>query len=784
MKTLPNILIVDDTLENLIYLEAIIEQMEANLIKALSGYEALEKTLGIELALAIIDVRMPGMNGYELAVKLNEERSEFKVPIIFLTAINNDLMQASEGYLHGAVDYLFKPVQKNILLCKIKVFLDLHNQKRIIIRDAAILKKTAEELVRVNTALKSSEEKYRNYIESAPDGVFVADGKGMYIEVNAATCNITGYSKEELLKMSVADLLPEWSYEDGIAQFENVLKTGISKSDLLFLHKNGAKGWWNIQAVKLSESRVLGFIREITQRKEMEEALRAQKIQREIQNNELTLAKERAEFVAQKYNALYDFAPTGFFTLSHEKTILELNHSGALLLGKKRTKLIGSHFEIYITRNTLVVFNDFFENVFRNKIKQICEIILETEGNRPKYVHIEGMVEGNSKQCLLNIVDITAYKEIELTSRISEEKYKTILNSSPEGVFLINLKGIITEVSEIGIELLGVENRFELLGQHFFYFVPSEEKKSIKLITEKTLNEGLAQNIELIIEKKNHTIMLGEISSTLIQDPDGNPLSFMIIVRDISQRKKMETKQIHSDRMANLGQMAAGMAHEINQPLNIISLVLDKILYESAKTEVIDIEFFKNKSDKIFENILRIRNIIDHVRAFSRSNDEYLFTEFDINKSIENATSMILEQFKHLEISLDLQFGKDLPTIIGNTFQFEQVIINLLANAKDALLEKKSKQENYFEMIIGIKTYLINHLLIVEVTDNGIGIRNEDANKIMLPFYSTKEEGKGTGLGLSICYQIIKEMGGTIDISAEENCVTKVKVTLDTHRRK
>ena len=238
MKTLPNILIVDDTLENLIYLEAIIEQMEANLIKALSGYEALEKTLGIELALAIIDVRMPGMNGYELAVKLNEERSEFKVPIIFLTAINNDLMQASEGYLHGAVDYLFKPVQKNILLCKIKVFLDLHNQKRIIIRDAAILKKTAEELVRVKTALKSSEEKYRNYIESAPDGVFVADGKGMYIEVNAATCNITGYSKEELLKMSVADLLPEWSYEDGIAQFENVLKTGISKSDLLFLEKD------------------------------------------------------------------------------------------------------------------------------------------------------------------------------------------------------------------------------------------------------------------------------------------------------------------------------------------------------------------------------------------------------------------------------------------------------------------------------------------------------------------------------------------------------------------
>lgn len=784
MKTLPNILIVDDILENLIFLEAILESKEVNIISALSGDDALEKSNGTELALAILDVHMPGMNGYELAIKINQDRSEFKVPVMFLTAIHNDEMHTAKGYSSGAVDYLSKPVQRHIILSKVDVFLDLYNQKETIIRNASILKETSNELVRVNKALKKSEEKYRNYIESAPDGVFVSDEKGMYIEVNEAVCNITGYSREELLKMSVADILPEWSYKDEISQFEKVHGSTNNTPDLLFLHKNGTKGWWNIQAVKISETNVLGFIREITLRKEMEKTLKTQKIQREIQNVEINRAKQQAEFVAQKYNALYDFAPTGYFTLSYEKTILELNHSGALLLGKQRRKLIGNHFGLYITRSTLVVFNDFFENVFKNKVKQICEVLLETENNQPKYVHIEGMVESNSKQCLLNIVDITGYKQIELTSKISEEKYKTILNSSPDGVFLINPKGIIIEVSEIGVELLGADKRNELIGKHILNFVPSVEKKSIRLITEKTLNEGLSQNIELIIEKKNHTLLLGEISSTLIQDVDGKPLSFMIIIRDISQRKKMETKQIHADRMANLGQMAAGIAHEINQPLNIISLVLDKILFESVKTETIDIEFFKSKTDKIFENILRIRNIIDHVRAFSRSSDDYLFSDFDINKSIENATSMILEQFKHLEITLDLQLEQKLPSIVGNTFQFEQVIINMLSNAKDALLDKKSRHEDFFDMTIGIKTQHSNQKLIVEVTDNGIGIQNEDRNKIMLPFYTTKEEGKGTGLGLTICYQIIKEMGGIIDISSEEFGGTNVKIILDPQRKK
>jgi C4-dicarboxylate-specific signal transduction histidine kinase len=257
----------------------------------------------------------------------------------------------------------------------------------------------------------------------------------------------------------------------------------------------------------------------------------------------------------------------------------------------------------------------------------------------------------------------------------------------------------------------------------------------------------------------------------------------MVILRDISQRKKLETKQMHADRMANLGEMASGIAHEINQPLNIISLVMDKILFESAKTETIEYEFLKKKSDKIFENITRMRNIIDHIRAFSRSHEEYVLTAFDVNTSIENATSMIMEQFKHLGIVLNVTLGKQIPQILGNTYKLEQVILNLLVNAKDAVIEKKNKRDDYTEMIIGVESYMENTLLIVEITDNGIGISSDDIQHIILPFYTTKEEGKGTGLGLTICYQIIKEMGGTIEIQSDVVHGTIIKLLLEIQRK-
>jgi signal transduction histidine kinase len=146
MNLQPTILIVDDNHENLVYLKYVTFKLNVNIIQAHSGYKALEKTRGKALALAIIDVQMPGMNGYELALKLNEDRLDDKVPVIFLTASHINEMEEFKGYSSGAVDYIFKPVTNHILLSKITVFLNLFEQKLTILQNTEKLKETTEEL--------------------------------------------------------------------------------------------------------------------------------------------------------------------------------------------------------------------------------------------------------------------------------------------------------------------------------------------------------------------------------------------------------------------------------------------------------------------------------------------------------------------------------------------------------------------------------------------------------------------------------------------------------------
>jgi histidine kinase len=366
---------------------------------------------------------------------------------------------------------------------------------------------------------------------------------------------------------------------------------------------------------------------------------------------------------------------------------------------------------------------------------------------------------------------------------INETKYRTMLNASPDGIFLVSLKGIITEASEIGLELMEADNKAELIGQHFFRMVPPEEKNLVKSIISRTLIEGLAQNIEIKIRKKSNKLFLSETSITLIQNTDREPLSYLITLRDISHRKKLEQQQINADRLASLGEMATGIAHEINQPLNIISLALDNLVFEAGNNEFINKEFLTKKASRIFENIDRMKNIIDHVRSFSRNQNDFILSEFDINESIKNALSMISEQLRHNGINLKLNLAKTLPQIVGNTFKFEQVILNLLSNAKDTLLEKSEILQNNYEMSILINSYIDSGLLVVEVSDNGMGISRDDAKLVMLPFYSTKDPGRGTGLGLSISHQIIKEMNGNFELETEINQGTTFKIFFNINRK-
>ncbi|MEI6756267.1 MAG: PAS domain S-box protein [Chlorobium sp.] len=376
------------------------------------------------------------------------------------------------------------------------------------------------------------------------------------------------------------------------------------------------------------------------------------------------------------------------------------------------------------------------------------------------------------------IVKSNERNKSEKAQRKLDQKYQTLIAASPDSIITTDLQGNITSISDMGLDLYGTNDRAELIGMPFSILVHSDDIKILNKILEIALYDGLIQNREILLKKKNNMIYSAEISAALIQDFDGAPSSYMIIIRDISQRKIIESELFHAKRLISLGEMASGIAHEIYQPINNIGLIVDNLLMDADKYNWDSKKAIKIKSEKIFENILRVQTIIDNIRSFSSTDKNYISSVVNINQSIRNALLMVSEQCKNKSITLDFKPRQDNLSVTGNMYKFEQVILNLIKNSIDALEEIKQDNAKSFEMKILVQSYYEKDSIVVTVEDNGIGISQENIEYIMHPFYTTKDSGKGTGLGLSISYRIIKEMNGDIKIKSSPRNGTCVIITL------
>ncbi len=370
------------------------------------------------------------------------------------------------------------------------------------------------------------------------------------------------------------------------------------------------------------------------------------------------------------------------------------------------------------------------------------------------------------------------YNEAEKARRQLDKQYQTLISASPDSIITTHLNGIISSISDIGLEIFGASKKSDLIGLPFSTIVYPGNLQVIEEIFDVTLREGLVQNREILLKKKNNTVYSAEISAALIQDYNSAPSSYMMIIRDISQRKIIENELFHAKKLISLGEMASGIAHEIYQPINNIGLMVDKLLMTASRNNWSSKKEIQTTSDKIFENIIRAQTIIDNIRSFSSTDNNYISSDVNINKSIRNALLMVSEQCKHRSITLDFKPEQERFPVTGNIYKFEQVMFNLIKNSMDALEEKKQLNASSFEMKILIRTFAVNNSVVVSVEDNGIGISEKNMEYIMHPFYTTKESGKGTGLGLSISYGIIKEMNGNIRIKSAPMSWTSVIITL------
>ncbi|MCF7953910.1 MAG: PAS domain-containing protein [Spirochaetales bacterium] len=360
----------------------------------------------------------------------------------------------------------------------------------------------------------------------------------------------------------------------------------------------------------------------------------------------------------------------------------------------------------------------------------------------------------------------------------SEILYHNLLSAYPDGIVIMDLEGHIIDISAITVDILKENNKKEIIGTNFLQYVHKSEIERIKQLFATVNTEGIVKNVEIVLVRDDYLPFICDMSVTLIQEPDGRLKAYLVVFKDITRQKRIENQLMYKSRMVSLGQMASAMAHEINQPLISISLSVENLMQTIHGSVPQVQQYVDGKIGKIQEDVYRIGNIIDHIRAFSQNYDDLLNISFNVNKSIQSVLSMMSQQMINKGIKLIQTYDQNVLPVHGNPYRFEQVIVNLLVNSINAIEEKNQKIKKKFEKTITIQTYhnIINNY--VEILDNGIGIEEQDINEIILPFYTTRNSEKGSGLGLPIAFMILREMNGGLTIESESLIGTTILITI------
>jgi len=253
--------------------------------------------------------------------------------------------------------------------------------------------------------------------------------------------------------------------------------------------------------------------------------------------------------------------------------------------------------------------------------------------------------------------------------------------------------------------------------------------------------------------------------------------------RKVAEQKLAEQRIIsmRSDRLRSLGQMAAGIAHELNQPLVGVRGLAEHLLIGLNRGWEFSEDKYREKLSLIIEQADRMSHIIDHIRLFAREAGKPELHLIQVNDVIRSAMDLLGAQFHSRGIVLELDLCQNECMILANPFSLEEVILNLLLNARDAIQEKLARDPDTLTARIIVRTSMIRldskTFIRIQIEDNGIGIQPDLISKVFDPFFTTKAPDKGTGLGLSISKSIIEQFNGKIDIQSVYKQGTQITIT-------
>ncbi len=393
-------------------------------------------------------------------------------------------------------------------------------------------------------------------------------------------------------------------------------------------------------------------------------------------------------------------------------------------------------------------------------------------------------------------------REAEKALRKSEERLRTFFAESRDMIYSSNADDVVAYINNAGLALLGVSDRFEVVGRPFADHVlsPGDRENFLKRIR----SRGYVVDYECVFRRRDGSTVFCLESATAVKDALGDIIEIQGIVKDISDRiaserelwkanlelaeanealKRTKMLAVQQEKLASIGQLAAGVAHEINNPLGFLNSnhrtmtsflksLRSACLEARARfgkeiddiSERYDLDFIFGEVDSLIsesdEGFRRIIDIVQNLKSFARIDSSQTMSPYNVNEGLKSTLVVARNEIKYVaEVELDLH---ELPTIPALGGEVNQVFLNILVNAAQAIESQKRRDKGR----IRISTGREGDRVVVTIADDGPGIPDDIKLKVFDPFFTTKEPGKGTGLGLALSYDIIvRKHGGSLSVA-------------------
>jgi PAS domain S-box-containing protein len=499
-------------------------------------------------------------------------------------------------------------------------------------------------------------------------------------------------------------------------------------------------------------------------------------------NRALRADSRRLKETRLRLNQFTETAPLAIYVKDNSLRYRRMNAHALKMLGVREADVLGMRDRSLFPSGGARWLQNVEQETLRRRQTLHASGVLPIQG-QDMHVHVtlfpvieNGLIEG-----LYGLIEDTTelFESERKLHRVDEQLNETqkylreVLENSRDIIFLTDPAGNLLSFNSGAETVLGY-NRDEMIGTaaHRLCANPGEFEK----LFAEALRDGHAMTYESEFRTKTRESVIVNISLTMIKGPDGKPLELVCICRDITTRLRLKQDLIRSERLAAVGQMASGVAHEINNPLAVIDtiagLVEETLADEGNALQEDTRRILAKAMDRLHHQVQRVTSITHSLLGFVRTPEAGMI-EVNLADLLEECLTVLAPEIRRSRTTVNRLFAPDLPRFVSDPLLLEQVFVNLIKNALDAIAEAPDRPGR-----LEILTSRDEHFVRVIFQDNGVGIPKDDQERIFNLFHTTKPSGKGTGLGLSIVHDILHRLGGNVRVASESGKWTRLVVEI------